>query len=82
MCWGCVGGKGKLGVMLGLGWEGGWWVVGGGAVRSGGGAWRGVGVVLVFISIGIGIGIGIGITIEKETVSKVSRNTTPDFLSS
>ncbi len=73
---GCVGGKGKLGVMLGLGWEGGWWVVGGGAVRSGGGAWRGVGVVLVFIS------IGIGITIEKETVSKVSRNTTPDFLSS
>jgi len=65
---GCVGGKGKLGVMLGLGWEGGWWVVGGGAVRSGGGAWRGVGVVLVFIS--IGIGIGITITTRKETMSR------------
>lgn len=56
---------------LGLGRKVGRWVV----VRSGPGggglAWC-----------GCGIGIGIGITIEKERMSKVSRNATPDILSS
>jgi len=73
---GVGGGEEKLGEMLGVGWEGGWWCGAGGGLACCG---CGIGIS---ISISIGIGITITITIRKAASVETIAKAAPDFLSS
>jgi len=75
---GVGGGEEKLGEMLGVGWEGGWWCGAGGGLACCG---CGIGIS-ISISIGIGIGITITINIRKAASVESIANATSDFLSS